>query len=338
MGYIIRVTGYHAQAGTPCLLHSLKLQFASGQVVELQGTTDSYKGEPFIVEDLDDHFYFSSLEFQEGKCIGYSGYTTERPVHELMEEASLPDEEMLKETLDDSENGENDPFNPQRNKKNNNNNNNNADNRGNNNAGNNNPTNNTGNMSPPPANDGDPWCDESLKAVELPRPDGDEKSWRIAHVCLLGDLGLRGCILHYYDGKRYGFLQKKDLHQTHVYDFEEIEESAGQFIEVRQPGGHIKKINGYHMSDIASRFLCNSLQLEFASGQVIDFAGELEAGKGQYFSYDAPDDFYIHQIRFNGEGKLSSVAGIRLNEMECPPLEVPEVQTTKPKKKCCCCF
>ena len=109
-------------------------------------------------------------------------------------------------------------------------------------------------------------------------------------------------------------------------------------MEVQQPGGYLRNISGSHMIEEASKFLCNGLQLEFASGQVIEFQGELEAGQGPQFSYNAPEDFYIHQIRFDGNGKLSSVAGIRLDEdqMECPPMDVPEVQT-QPKKKCCCC-
>ena len=89
------------------------------------------------------------------------------------------------------------------------------------------------------------------------------------------------------------------------------------------------------MGDEAPNYLCHSLQLKFASGQIIDLQGDSEPWQGKYFSYSPPPDFYVHELKFDGDGRLSSVAGIRTDEMDFPPMEAPPVQ--EGKKKCCPC-
>lgn len=328
MGYVTRVTGYHSKPGKPCLLHSIKIQFASGQVIELQGETESYKGEAFVVQNLADNFYLATIDFEEGKCIGYSGYSTDTPLAEMMEEESLPDEDMLNEALEDnSEDHEG------------------GDGMGSSSKGKNKKNKNRGTgdsapINPPTGGDDGSWVSDSLPAIELPMPPPEEeKSWRISHVCLSGAPCVRSCIFHYYDGDRFGYLLKEDLAPVSCSDHEQILDANGDFMEIDQPGGYITKISGYHMGEGGCpKYLCHSLQLEFQSGQVLTFQGhsDAEVWRGKYFSYTPPDDFYIHQLKFDGEGQLSSVVGIRTEEMDFPPMEMPEIE--EGKKKCCGCF
>jgi len=346
LGYITRMSGIHSKVGSPCLLHSLKLEFASGQVIEVQGEQDGWKGQAFVVEDLADNFYVSALVFDKGVCIGYQGYTTHVPLSEMMADESVADPDQLDELMADSDD-EDDNF-----------------------DNDNDVLNKENKIDPknPPEDDENPtdlsgWVDSPLPAKVVPRPKKKDE-YMIAHVCLCGNHGaVQGVIFHYYNGERKGELRHARK-AADIYDGSIIEDAqGGLFVEIEQPDGIITRISGHRLimsNDRAyENYLIHSLKLHFASGQVVELHGsgcdgneEHEEGlkeaevqmdpfgaqyqKGKYFEYDIPGDFLVTQLLF-GSGKLSGVVGIKLEDHpDASDLTPPPVQHQKRPKKGCC--
>jgi hypothetical protein len=332
-GYITKLTGFHSKKGVGCLLHSLRMEFASGQVIQVKGTKDEWKGDAFIAEHFPKKFYLSALEFQQGMCVGYRGYSTDVPVEDIMAEEEEPDIEKLQAIADDAnrfeesdtEEGEGDGDNTKKENKN--------DEDDNNEKKNAEKTDKDDPNSP----NYDPggWADSSLPAKELPIPDNREE-YMVAYVCLCGGAALQGAIMYYYDHKRQGYLLNDRLKNIDIH--QDVEKHAGIFVPVEQPGGRIVRISGHHLAPDAAPYLCHSLKLEFGSGQVIEFEGYENDYEGKYFSYDIPTDFYLNQLYFQ-DGKLSGVAGVRTNIDDSDGLDPPGIENRGKNscRPCCCC-
>jgi hypothetical protein len=336
LGYVTRISGFHSQLGTDCLLHSVRFEFASGQVIELQG-------EEFAV-DLADNFYVSSLEFEGGVCVGYKGYSTPKPLNELMADESEPDIDIL-EQASVSEEDSDSPY---------------------------------IRSAQDPADRGKPdddprgpeqvpsqWVGEPLKAKYRPYDDNREPSM-LAYVCLLGRDALQGAIFIFYDGHREGYLSavrkrgiccKGKTLETDIHcDVEQFDLRGATFVPVEQPGGRITVISGRGLTPMPTTtttpgpkvtYLCHTLNLEFASGQIIKFVGSYNDWKGPYFSYSMPGDFYANQLEFaparigsrGPGGFLAGVSGVRTYE-DAADLESPEIKNKNLPcwDQCCCCL
>ncbi|CAB9514519.1 expressed unknown protein [Seminavis robusta] len=347
MGYITRIHGFHSIYGTPCLLHSARLEFASGQVMEFQGVRDDWKGAEFEVKNLPDNFFVSALEFKEGVCIGYRGYSTPAPLAEMFEDESQPDLDFLQQQDDYEENEKK---------------------RKNSRDKNNDNDKEPGEDNPYGKQETGGWVGDHLKARELPYPDYRD-SMMLAYVCLLGKDALQGAIFLFFDGHREGKLSavrkrgilckgRKLETDIHV-DVEQFENTlrGAQFVKIEQPGGRIRTISGRRLTRIMPSttkekgpkvtYLCHTLNLEFVSGQVIKFVGSNKDWKGDYFSYSIPPDYYINQLEFaparigssNKGGYLVGVSGVRTYD-DASDMDQPEIDNKSPPcyDKCCCCL
>ena len=354
MGYVTRISGIHSKVGSPCLLHSIKLEFASGQVIEAQGEQDGWKGDAFLAE-IEENFYVSGLVFDKGVCIGYKGYSTEKPLAEIMDDESQADPEVLDELQGDSDDEQDfdsgDPNNPNKNvfDPNNPDNASVSDNQANGDGG------------------GDPWITSSLPAKEIPYPDS-RADMLLAYICLCGDqYALQGVIFQYFNGKRHGALlgnkTKKpvDVTKNKALKIIESKPQGGQFVYVNHPEGFIRRISGCTLilnnEKAKSNYLCHSLRLEMTSGQVIEFLGGYaefaeetdyttpqngaSIRRGKYFEYDIPSDFYITELKFgktcNGDGRLIGVVGVR-DQVEPDATDLIRPDPPQAKKGCCSCF
>ena len=313
-GYVTRMEGYHSLVGTSCLLHSLTLEFGSGQIIELIGQREEWKGDRFVVEDLPNNFYLSSLVFEQGVCTGYKGYSTDQPLGKLMKHEPPLDMVVLKalqdddaDSSDDEANDETSQDDPQR------------------------------TVKTRPIDDDDEdldeWITASLPAKYIPEPPTRDEFY-MSHVALCGGWAVHGVLFYFFDRHRTGTLQDNDQ-KTLSNLYTEVTDRGGNFVELDQPGGRIVRISGHKMTADAPRYLCHSLKLEFESEQVIEYHGANDDWKGKYFSYDMPNDFFVTDIHFSG-GRPTAVTGVKSFDLhDTEDMVPPPIENRKPGSRGC---
>eukprot|EP00539_Tryblionella_compressa_P008140 CAMPEP_0178761924 /NCGR_PEP_ID=MMETSP0744-20121128/16266_1 /TAXON_ID=913974 /ORGANISM="Nitzschia punctata, Strain CCMP561" /LENGTH=296 /DNA_ID=CAMNT_0020416563 /DNA_START=250 /DNA_END=1140 /DNA_ORIENTATION=+ len=112
---------------------------------------------------------------------------------------------------------------------------------------------------------------------------------------------VHGLVLEFIDGvTRSGFVS--DV--SSIYDDEGIKRRRStEWIDIAE-GDYIVAIYGYNLARTC--FLCHTLTLKMASGQIIEFASQHEPWKGEPFSFSVPETALVHHISFR-DGKCAGI-------------------------------
>lgn len=137
----------------------------------------------------------------------------------------------------------------------------------------------------------------------------------IARVSAVEAWAINGLVFEFFDGHREGILLDEKATACDLID-REISRRDGEWITVRQPGGYITEVAGFQVekSFATPQYLCHSLSLKFASGQVISFGTGPAEWKGNLFSVEVPtDSFYMNKLKFE-DGQCIGLEGLQTTD------------------------
>jgi hypothetical protein len=112
---------------------------------------------------------------------------------------------------------------------------------------------------------------------------------------------VHGVIFEFEDGSRSGVLMENNTEIVPLLDDQTIMSRGSKWISVVKPGDYIVGVSGYQLIRSATRYLCHTLNLQFASGQSMSFASRHRPWQGDEFSYTMPSQslFLVNKLIFD---------------------------------------
>lgn len=132
----------------------------------------------------------------------------------------------------------------------------------------------------------------------------------ISRVCICGGWATHGFIVELQDGTRRGILLQNNGDTMPIWNSQHIISRGGSWVDLRVPGDYLVRVSGNHLRP-ESPYLCHTLRLEFASGQVIQFASQHSPWRGEEFQFNLGQDhlLYVNELRFRG-GRCTGFSGV----------------------------